>query len=281
MDNPDSLLIGTNLSVRSDGKTLLNNVSVSVDKGEIVTIIGPNGGGKTTLIKALLGLRPLSSGSVQRRARLKVGYVPQKLVIDRTLPITVRRLMSLTESHGQSEILAALEETGVANKLHDNIHTLSGGEMQRVLLARALIGEPDLMVLDEPVQGVDYVGELSLYHLIEAIRDRHNCGILLVSHDLHMVMRASTRVICLNTHVCCSGQPTDVEQNPDYQRLFGIKGVQTMAPYSHHHSHSHDIQDADMLEEGCSCGSDHGHVPAPDATHEQEQQDKQEAIHAG
>ncbi|SNY90790.1 zinc transport system ATP-binding protein [Cohaesibacter sp. ES.047] len=261
MTTSDPLISGKNITVRSDGKFLLESVSISVAKGEIVTIIGPNGGGKTTLVKALLGLRPINAGIVTRKSGLKVGYVPQKLVIDRTLPLTVKRLMTLTEPNDGASILAALEETGVAHKLNDNIHTLSGGEMQRVLLARALVRKPDLMVLDEPVQGVDYVGELSLYNLIEAIRNRHQCGILLVSHDLHMVMRASTHVICLNTHVCCHGQPADVEQSPDYQRLFGAKGLQTMAPYSHHHSHSHDPLDADMLETGsCSCGDDHDHA---------------------
>ncbi|WP_319532488.1 metal ABC transporter ATP-binding protein [uncultured Cohaesibacter sp.] len=260
MTTTEQLISGENITVKSDGKSLLDSVSISVAKGEIVTIIGPNGGGKTTLVKSLLGLRPITAGHVTRKTGLKVGYVPQKLVIDRTLPLTVKRLMSLTEANSEAKIITALEETGVAHKLNDNIHTLSGGEMQRVLLARALVREPDLMVLDEPVQGVDYVGELSLYNLIETIRDRHQCGILLVSHDLHMVMRASTRVICLNTHVCCYGQPADVEMNPDYQRLFGAKGLQTMAPYSHHHSHSHDPLDADMLDEaGCSCGHDHTH----------------------
>lgn len=262
------LLSGDNLTIVSDGKTLLDRVSISVDRGEIITIIGPNGGGKTTLVKALLGLRSVSSGKVQRQSGLQVGYVPQKLVIDRTMPLTVERLMRLTGNHSRDAMLAALEETGVAHKIHDNVHTLSGGEMQRVLLARALVGQPDLMVLDEPVQGVDYVGELALYRLIEEIRDRHNCGILLVSHDLHMVMRASTRVICLNTHVCCYGQPADVAQNPDYQRLFGAKGLETMAPYNHHHNHSHDPQDAEMIDEGCSCGHDHDNGHEHAHTHE-------------
>ena len=268
------LLSGSDLTVRSDGKTLLDQVSLSVSEGEIVTIIGPNGGGKTTLVKSLLGLRAITSGKVTRRKDLKVGYVPQKLAIDRTLPLTVKRLMSLTEANSTDTILAALEETGVAHKFHDTIHTLSGGEMQRVLLARALVRKPNLMVLDEPVQGVDFVGELALYRLIESIRDIHQCGILLVSHDLHMVMRASNRVICLNTHICCSGEPEDVKRNPDYQRLFGMRGAETMAPYSHHHSHSHDPQDAAMLDGDCSCGHTHhdphhnhdhahDHSPAP------------------
>ncbi len=257
VNSKNPLLVGNDISVHSDGKTLLDKVSLSIAAGEIVTIIGPNGGGKTTLIKALLGLRPITSGTVQRRTGLKIGYVPQKLVIDRTLPLTVERLMNLTQTHSHDAIIQALNETGVAQKYKDNIHTLSGGEMQRVLLARALIGKPDMMVLDEPVQGVDYVGELALYSLIETIRDKHQCGILLVSHDLHMVMRASTRVICLNTHVCCSGQPADVEKSPDYQRLFGGKSLQTMVPYSHHHSHSHDPLDAGILDTDCSCGDDH------------------------
>lgn len=244
----------------ADGKSLLDNVTINVKRGEIVTIIGPNGGGKTTLIKSLLGLRPISDGSIHRCPDLKIGYVPQKLAIDRTLPLTVKRLMSLTQKSTKTEILKAMNETGIAHKLHDSVHTLSGGEMQRVLLARALVRKPTLLVLDEPVQGVDYVGELALYRLIEEIRDRHQCGILLVSHDLHMVMRASNHVICLNTHICCEGKPAQVEQSHSYRQLFGQKSLQTMVPYSHHHSHSHDPLDADILQEGdCSCGHNHDH----------------------
>jgi zinc transport system ATP-binding protein len=262
----DPLLAGTDISVRADGKTLLDNVSVSVSANEIVTIIGPNGGGKTTLLKALLGLLPTASGTVKRKKKLNLGYVPQKLVIDRTLPLTVKRLMQLTGRYSHDQIIAALGETGVAHKINDNIHSLSGGEMQRVLLARAIIRKPELMVLDEPVQGVDYLGEIALYQLIETIRNKYNCGILLVSHDLHMVMRASNRVICLNTHVCCSGQPTVVEQSPDYQRLFGTRGLQTMAPYGHRHGHFHDVDPegtaplvASTGEDAHCCTADHHH----------------------
>nr|WP_321461148.1 metal ABC transporter ATP-binding protein [uncultured Cohaesibacter sp.] len=258
MTQTEPLLVGTDITVKADGKTLLNNVSVSVSENEIVTIIGPNGGGKTTLLKSLLGLMPIASGSVKRKKHLNLGYVPQKLVIDRTLPLTVKRLMQLTGSYKTSQIEAALNETGVAHKIGDNIHSLSGGEMQRVLLARAIIRKPELMVLDEPVQGVDYLGEIALYQLIETIRNKYQCGILLVSHDLHMVMRASNRVICLNTHVCCSGQPTDVEQSPDYQRLFGSRGLQTMAPYGHRHGHFHDTPpDYEMGDHACE--ADHHH----------------------
>nr|WP_319486499.1 ATP-binding cassette domain-containing protein [uncultured Cohaesibacter sp.] len=266
MTHSDPLLAGTDISVRADGKTLLDSVSVSVSANEIVTIIGPNGGGKTTLLKALLGLLPIASGTVKRKKKLNLGYVPQKLVIDRTLPLTVKRLMQLTGRYSHDQIIAALGETGVAHKINDNIHSLSGGEMQRVLLARAIIRKPELMVLDEPVQGVDYLGEIALYQLIETIRNKYNCGILLVSHDLHMVMRASNRVICLNTHVCCSGQPTVVEQSPDYQRLFGTRGLQTMAPYGHRHGHFHDVDQEESAPlaataggEPHSCTADHHH----------------------
>lgn len=268
MTSTDTLITGKNISVFSEGKTLLDNVSMTVDRGDIVTIIGPNGGGKTTLVKSLLGLRSIDKGSVDTCPDLTIGYVPQKLSIDRTLPLTVERLMSLTQPCSKSDMLAALEETGVSHKLKSNVHTLSGGEMQRVLLARALARKPDLMVLDEPAQGVDHVGELALYNLIEAIRDRHNCGILLVSHDLHMVMRASTHVICLNTHICCAGKPANVEKSPDFQRLFGTKGLQTMVPYAHHHSHSHDPLDAAMLEEPTNgCGHDHSRNGEKDHHH--------------
>ncbi len=237
----DTLIAGEGLSLAYGTQTLLHNVSVSVRAGEIVTVIGPNGAGKSTLIKILLGLVKPDSGHLSRRDGLRIGYVPQRLPIDPVLPLTVAKLMTLTIRRSRGAIAGALAETGVGHLIDAAVQTLSGGELQRVLLARALLADPDLLVLDEPVQGVDFAGETALYQLIGALRDRRGCGVLMVSHDLHMVMAAADRVLCLNRHVCCSGTAEVVGQHPEYIRLFGARAAQALAIYTHHHDHGHGI----------------------------------------
>lgn len=219
---------------------LLQGVDLSVRRGEIVTLIGPNGAGKSTLVRAAIGVLPPDKGRVIPAPGLRIGYVPQRLSIDRTLPLTVRRFMTLTARHGASEIEQSLSEVGITHLAEAELQTLSGGEFQRALIARALVRRPDLLVLDEPVQGVDFAGEIALYDLIRKIRDRLNCGVLLISHDLHIVMAATDTVVCLNRHVCCSGTPHAVAENPEYRRLFGARAAQALAVYQHHHDHSHD-----------------------------------------
>jgi zinc transport system ATP-binding protein len=218
-------------------KVILENVSLTLTPGKITTLIGPNGAGKTTLLKALLGLMPLSSGTVTPKPGLKIGYMPQKLDINPLLPMTVEGLLRLSSTKRLSKIQplidACLAETGASALKQRRLSVLSGGEMQRVMLARALLAAPGLLVLDEPMQGVDVLGQEELYHLIARIRDKRGCGILLVSHDLHLVMAASDKVICLNKHVCCSGHPDQVTATPEYQGLF-------VAPYHHSHDHRHD-----------------------------------------
>jgi zinc transport system ATP-binding protein len=209
----------------------VRGVSFSVDKGEIVTLIGPNGSGKSTSAKMALGILKPDEGEVSRRPDLKVSYVPQKLTVDWTLPLTVRRFMSLTGEVSASEAEEAMAATGVSHLEQSEVRTLSGGEFQRVMLARAMARKPDLLVLDEPVQGVDFTGEISLYNLIQQIRDDLHCGILLISHDLHVVMAATDRVICLNGHVCCSGTPTVVASSAEYKALFGARAASTLAVY--------------------------------------------------
>ncbi|MGZ8348380.1 MAG: ATP-binding cassette domain-containing protein [Allosphingosinicella sp.] len=216
-------------------------MSLTVGAGEIVTVIGPNGAGKTSLLRILLGLVPPTSGSVERRDGLSLGYVPQRLVIDPILPLSVKRLMTLTARRPAAAVREALGETGVAALVDAPVQTLSGGEFQRVLLARALLRQPDLLVLDEPVQGVDFAGEAALYQLIGAIRDRHGCGVLMVSHDLHTVMAATDRVICLNRHVCCAGKPAAVGRDPEFVRLFGRRASAALGVYAHRHDHAHDL----------------------------------------
>lgn len=232
-----------------DGRWLVRNIVLDVHKGEIVTLIGPNGSGKSTTARLALGTLTPDEGTVQRISNLRTAYVPQKLTIDWTLPLDVERFMQLTGNLPQGMIEDALAMTGAAHLLRAQVRLLSGGEFQRVLLARAFARKPDLLVLDEPVQGVDFAGEIALYKLIAEIRDTLGCGILLISHDLHVVMAATDRVICLNGHICCSGTPKAVASSPQYRALFGDRAASSLAVYEHHHDHSHaldgSINDAD------------------------------------
>lgn len=218
-------------------KIILQDVSLALMPGKIMTLIGPNGAGKTTLLKVMLGLTPISRGTLTRKPGLKIGYMPQKLDINSALPMTVERLLCLGTPERNAKIQpvidTCLKEVGAYALKHSRLTVLSGGEMQRVMLARALLDGPDLLVLDEPMQGVDVLGQEELYQLIARIRDNRGCAILLVSHDLHLVMAASDEVVCLNTHVCCSGHPDQVTADPSYQKLF-------VAPYQHEHDHRHD-----------------------------------------
>ena len=219
-------------------KWLVQGVSLQVEKGKIVTLIGPNGSGKSTTAKIALGIYKKIEGAVEKFTN-KVGYVPQKISIDWTLPLRVNDFMVLTENLKSETIDEALSLTGVIHLKDKNLGDLSGGEFQRVLLARATSKKPDLLVLDEPVQGVDFTGEIALYELIKKICDELDCGILLISHDLHTVMSATDHVVCLNGHVCCSGSPTDVAKNDEYKALFGEQASQILSRYEHKHDHIH------------------------------------------
>ncbi|MGV3490335.1 MAG: ATP-binding cassette domain-containing protein [Devosia sp.] len=245
--------------VQRDGRWLVEGVDLSIRRGEIVTMIGPNGSGKSTTAKLVTGVLKPSVGTVARKAGLTIGYVPQKLSIDWTMPLTVRRLMTLTGSYGRDEITRALEATGVAHLAEAEVQNLSGGEFQRALLARAMIRKPDLLVLDEPVQGVDFSGEVALYDLIGHIRDETGCGILLISHDLHVVMAATDTVLCLNGHVCCRGTPESVANSPEYLSLFGARAASALAFYQHQHDHTH-LPDGRVLEADGRVVEAHEHV---------------------
>ncbi len=229
----------TGAGVYRNGRWLVRGVDFSVRPGEIVTLIGPNGSGKSTSAKMAIGVTKADEGRVERKPGLRVGYVPQRLSVDWTMPLTVRRLMTLTAPLSATEVNTALEAVGIAHLAGAEVQHLSGGEFQRALLARAMARKPDILVLDEPVQGVDFSGEIALYDLITSIRNSTGCGILLISHDLHVVMAATDTVICLNGHVCCRGTPAAVSQSPEYMRLFGAKAAQTLAVYSHDHDHTH------------------------------------------
>lgn len=235
----EQLIDGRSISVAYGRHVILDGIDISIAPSEIVTVIGPNGAGKTTLIRVLLGLLKPSSGTVERRTGVRVGYLPQRMQFDPVLPLQVSRLMNLTQHSSAVAVGAALAETGVAYLRGAQVGTLSGGELQRVLLARALLRDPDLLVLDEPVQGVDFAGEAALYELIGAIRARRGCGVLMISHDLHVVMAATDRIVCLNRHVCCAGTPEAVSRHPEYARLFGRAAATALAVYTHHHDHRH------------------------------------------
>ncbi len=237
----DAIVSLRGLKVRAGRRILIENINLDLAPREIVTIVGPNGSGKTTLVRALLGLIEPDEGKIHRKPGLRVGYVPQRFDLNRALPMTVRRFLSLGGTDRTAEISKVLAEAGAAHVEGQQMTSLSGGELQRVALARALLGKPDLLVLDEPVQGVDYAGEAELYMLITKLRDSRDMSVLMVSHDLHVVMASSDRVICLNRHICCSGVPETVAQHPEYARLFGKETGRAFALYHHHHDHRHDL----------------------------------------
>ncbi len=263
MANP--LIAGSKLGFRDGKKRILDNVDIEVAPSEIVTIVGPNGSGKTTLLRLLIGAVRPGAGEIRKRADLRIGYTPQKLTLDRTLPLTVDRFLALGESATRSRREEALSLVGLPCIERAQLIDLSGGETQRVLLARALLRKPNLLVLDEPTQSLDQPGEAAFYRLIERVRNDTGCAVLMVSHDLHVVMSAADRVICLNGHICCQGAPTLVLDHPEYRRLFGKGAEGALALYQHahdhHHHHAHDNPSGD---DGDAPSVDSGKPPALD-----------------
>ena len=239
MENKNKVLLKVeNVGFSINDKSLVKGVSFEVKQSEIVTLIGPNGSGKSTTAKIALGIYKNIDGKVKTYTD-KIGYVPQKISIDWTFPIRVLDFMSLTENLTQDQINTALNLTGVEHLKDKSLSNLSGGEFQRVLIARAISKQPELLVLDEPVQGVDFKGEIALYELIKKISEKMKCGILLISHDLHVVMSATDFVICLNGHVCCSGTPQKVIKDNKYKELFGDRASNILSLYEHKHDHTH------------------------------------------
>jgi len=246
-----SLISAENLVVRFGGTEALSGVSLAIEPGEIVTILGPNGSGKSTLLRALLGIVKPSAGRVTRAPGLRIGYVPQKLAVDRAMPMTARRFLSLPVAVGDAGAEAALARVGLEGLGGRQMSALSGGQFQRLMLARALLTRPQILILDEPTQGLDQPGEAGFYRLIEEVRRDTGAAVLMVSHDLHVVMAASDRVICLNHHICCEGAPRVVSSAPEYRALFGLGTQGALALYQHVHDHSHDHDGHD--------GHDHDH----------------------
>jgi len=249
----EALLVATDIAYVKRGKTILTDVSLQLSKGEIITLIGPNGAGKTSLVRILLGLAENTSGSVERKHGLVIGYVPQRIQVPEVMPLRVYDFLNVSGDYDADRCQQMLDEVNCSYLLYSPMQNISGGEMQRVLLARALLKKPELLVLDEPASGMDIIGQQGLYKTIQAIRGKHECGILMVSHDLHLVMAATDRVICLNTHICCTGHPDDVSEHPEYLKLFG-DAIDGLALYSHHHDHEHDLNGNIIHSEHChSC----------------------------
>lgn len=273
------IVTAQNLSVRHGEATVLAGVDFSLSKGEIVTVVGPNGSGKSTLVRALIGLERADTGQVWRAPGLAIGYVPQKLHIDAGLPMTVRRFLSLPRRVSDAEAAAALARTGVPGLGGRQLARLSGGQFQRVLLARALLARPDVFILDEPTQGLDQPGTAAFYRLIEEVRAETGAAVLLVSHDLHVVMSASDRVVCLNGHVCCQGTPKVVSAAPEYRALFGLGTGGAFALYRHVHDHDHEADEGHGHDHGAphmahphpvspaAAGKPHVHGPNCDHSH--------------
>ncbi len=236
----DKLASLDNINLSHDKKSILHDVSLELQAGKILTIIGPNGAGKSTLIRILLGLQKPDSGAVWLKSKLNIGYVPQKISINDLMPLSVERFISLAKNVPDN-ILTVLKEIDIEHLAKHDIQALSGGEFQRVLLARALLKKPELLILDEPAQGVDVLGQAELYEKISQLKDQYGFGVLMISHDLHLVMQKTDQVLCLNQHICCSGQPDDVSNHPEYQRLFGNLPAEGLAVYTHHHNHCHDL----------------------------------------
>lgn len=259
-----TLIAARGLTVRHGGQTVLAGVDFAIAKGEIVTVVGPNGSGKSTLLKALIGLEKAAEGQVTRAPGLRIGYVPQRLHLDPRLPMTVRRFLSLPARASDADAAAALTRVGVPGLEARAMSALSGGQSQRVLLARALLARPEILILDEPTQGLDQPGVAAFYRLIEEVRGETGVAVLMVSHDLHVVMSATDRVVCLNGHVCCEGTPRVVSAAPEYRALFGLGTGGALALYRHVHDHDHDHQHDGPAHDHAR---DHGHAHAHGGDH--------------
>lgn len=259
----EPLIQASGLSVTLGGTRVLNDIDIDLRPAEIVTLVGLNGSGKSTLVKVLGGLITPDAGTINRRPGLRIGYCPQHAHPDKTLPMSVLDFLALTTAAPGMDPIEVLDEVGIAGLEKRQLSDLSGGEYQRLLLARAILRKPDVLILDEPMAGIDMAGQSDLYHLIPQLRDRYGCGVILVSHDIHLVMAATDRVICLNHHVCCSGQPESVAIHPEFVSLFGAQVADSLAVYKHHHDHSHDLH-GDTLgpghEQGDHSQCDHEHA---------------------
>lgn len=235
------LISANSIGISFADRVILKDISLTVSEGQVLSLIGPNGAGKTTLIRLLLGLLQADTGSIERSKNLKVGYMPQRMKLEHTLPVSVNRFLALSPRSTSQSIDELLKLLKIEHLSGQQLSSVSGGELQRVLLARALLGNPQLLILDEPAQGVDIAGQAELYQLIGDISTQRNCGVLMISHDLHLVMSATDEVVCLNHHVCCHGKPEQVSNDPAFLELFGASVSEGLAVYSHNHNHEHEL----------------------------------------
>lgn len=241
VSKPKPLIQLKNISLTFGTQTVLEQINLAIFPNSITTIVGPNGGGKSSLLKVLLKLQPASSGEVIHQEGLKIGYVPQKFYLDPSIPLTVEKFLSLKRNATLQQCESSLELFNITHLRRQNMQKLSGGELQRVLLARAILDRPDLLVLDEPMQGVDITGQNELYQLLNKTRNWLNCTILMVSHDLNIVMANTDEVLCINRHICCAGTPEVVSNDPSFIHLFGDQFAKNVAVYTHKHNHHHDL----------------------------------------
>ena len=240
MTTPQTLISANNISLSHHGKSILDKVSFELKQGEFITLIGPNGAGKSSLIKVLLGLTKADSGNIERANNIKLGYTPQTFKPNPFIPISVIDFLNLNQKVNQSFLHETATLTGTESLLDSPLKSLSGGELQRVLLTRALLNKPNVLILDEPVQNLDVNGQMHLYKLIQNIHQQQGCAVLMVSHDLHRVMKESTQVLCLYHHICCIGQPESILKDSQFNDLFADQMDDLMATYEHHHNHCHD-----------------------------------------
>ncbi|CAM2776091.1 zinc ABC transporter ATP-binding protein ZnuC [Vibrio rarus] len=249
------------VTVQFDQRKVLDNITLTINEAEITTLVGPNGAGKSTLVKVILGLHKHYTGKVSKLNKLRIGYVPQKLLLNESLPLTVDRFLRLAGKYSQQERQDALALVGATHLLHSDVHKLSGGESQRVLMSRALLIRPQLLVLDEPAQGMDVQGQIELYSLIDTLRHRFNCAVFMISHDLHLVMAKTDTVICLHHHICCSGAPAAISSHPSYLQMFGEAPAASLALYQHQHQHHHhDLSGTPISGDMDTCHNPkHGH----------------------
>lgn len=235
-----NLIHAKNLSVIHDGKAILDRVNLTISERDFITIVGPNGSGKSMFLKCLIGVKKASSGSVEKQKDIQIAYAPQDFVAENTFPINVKKFLSINNKLSTEEINSVATETNISDLLNRQVHSLSGGERQRVLLGRALAKKPNLLILDEPAQNLDINGQHAFYALIEKIYQSSNISILMVSHELHLVMACSNKVVCLYHHICCSGTPLSVVRDPEFVKIFGTEMANRMAIYHHDHDHTHD-----------------------------------------
>lgn len=253
----ETLIKASGIAKRFAGRTVLEGVDFAIHRGEVVTLVGLNGCGKTTLLRILLGLEKPDAGRVERANNLSIGYLPQRFEIDRTLPLSVESFLHISMKPG-GDVAKVSDDLEITHLLSRPMQALSGGELQRVLLARAMLRQPDVLVLDEPVRGVDMAGQAALYQLIARLNKEYGCAVLMVSHELHLVMSATDTVLCLSRHICCSGHPHKVSKDPAFINLFGDQVAKNLAVYEHHHDHAHDLRGR-VVEEPHACGGDHDH----------------------